>query len=145
MRLIDADALIIEFLRYPMILRHSGDFVAVNLDAIIHEVRKAPTIDPASLRPKGEWISVEDRLPGIYDKEPDWSVTVLFRTAQGHIYSGYRNIGRTQKSFYDDDWTPPYWLDESENLSFEEDEVTHWMPLPEPPNCGADMRGETRN
>jgi hypothetical protein len=22
------------------------------------------------------------------------------------------------------------------------DTVTHWMPLPEPPNCGADMRGE---
>lgn len=22
------------------------------------------------------------------------------------------------------------------------DTCTHWMPLPEPPNCGADMRGE---
>lgn len=20
--------------------------------------------------------------------------------------------------------------------------ITHWMPLPEPPNCGADMRGD---
>lgn len=80
-----------------------------------------------------EWISVKDRLPEIYEKEPDWSVTVLFRTIQGHIYSGYRNIGRLQKSFYDDDWTPPYWLDESENLTFEEDEVTHWQYLPQPP------------
>ena len=79
------------------------------------------------------WISVKDRLPEIYDKEPDWSVTVLFRTIQEHIHSGYRNIGRPQKSFYDDDWTTPYWLDESENLTFEEDEVTHWQYLPQPP------------
>ena len=80
-----------------------------------------------------EWIPVTERLPKVYDKDPNWTVTVLFRTIQGHIYSGYRNIGRPQKSFYDDNWTPPYWLDESESLSFEEDEVTHWMPLPQPP------------
>ena len=77
--------------------------------------------------------SVKDKVPEIYDKEPDWSVTVLFRTIQGHIHSGYRNIGRPQKSFYDDDWTTPYWLDESENLTFEEDEVTHWQYLSQPP------------
>lgn len=87
----------------------------------------------SALREQPQWISVEERLPEIYEKDPDWSVTVLFMTAQGHIHSGYRNIGRPQTSFYDDSWTPPYWLDESENLSFEEDEVTHWMPLPEPP------------
>lgn len=80
-----------------------------------------------------EWISVNDRLPEISDKDRDWSVTVLFRTAEGHIHSGYRNIGRPQASFYDDDWTPPFWLDESENLDFEDDEVTHWMPLPQLP------------
>lgn len=80
-----------------------------------------------------EWISVEERLPENCDKDPGWSVTVLFMTAQGHIHSGYRNIGRSQKSFYDGDWTPPYWFDESEVLCFEENEVTHWMPLPEPP------------
>lgn len=80
-----------------------------------------------------EWIPVTERLPDIYDKDPNWSQTVLFRTAEGHIHSGYRNIGRPQASFYDDDWTPPYWLDESERLSFEEDEVTHWMPMPAPP------------
>ena len=80
-----------------------------------------------------EWISVNDRLPEISNKDRDWSVTVLFRTAEGHIHSGYRNIGRPQASFYDDDWTPPFWLDESENLDFEDDEVTHWMPLPQLP------------
>lgn len=79
---------------------------------------------------ESKWISVEERIPDIYDKDPNWSQTVLFRTVYGHIHSGYRNIGRAQTSFYDDDWTPPYWLDESEDLSFEENEVTHWMPLP---------------
>lgn len=80
-----------------------------------------------------EWISVKDRLPKSYDRDPNWSETVLFRTTQGHIHSGYRYKGRTQTSFYDDDWSSPYWLDESENLSFEDEYVTHWMPLPEPP------------
>ena len=80
-----------------------------------------------------EWISVKDRLPEIDDKDYSRSVTVLFRTIQGHIHSGYRNIGSIKQSYYDDDCTPPYWLDESENLDFEENEVTHWMPLPQPP------------
>ena len=80
-----------------------------------------------------EWISVKDRLPKPFAKEPEWSETVLFRTITGRIYSGYRNQGRPQTSFYDDDWTPPYWLDESERIEVEDEYVTHWMPLPEPP------------
>ena len=87
----------------------------------------------SKLKEQRRWIPVTERLPDTYEKDPDWSTTVLFMTSQGHVHSGYRNVGRAQKSFYDDDWTPPYWLDESENLSFEEEEVTHWMPLPEPP------------
>ena len=99
-------------------------------DLIIQDLRR----ENAELRARvPEWISVSVRLPDIYDKDPNWSRTVLFRTAEGHIHSGYRNIGRPQASFYDDDWTQPYWLDESERLSFEEDEVTHWMLLPQPP------------
>lgn len=82
---------------------------------------------------KGEWISVEERLPKPDDKEPDFTEIVLFRTTQGHIYSGYRYIGRPQTSFYDDDWEPPCWLDESENVVLEEEYVTHWMPKPEDP------------
>ena len=79
------------------------------------------------------WISVKDRLPEPFAKEPEWSETVLFRTITGRIYSGYRNQGRPQTSFCDDDWTPPYWLDESERIEVEDEYVTHWMPLPEPP------------
>lgn len=79
------------------------------------------------------WINVKKRLPELCDKDPDWSVTVLFRTSLGHIYSGYRHKGIPQTSFYDDNWTPPYWLDESERLEFEDEDVTHWQPLLEEP------------
>ena len=80
-----------------------------------------------------KWIPVTERLPEISALDKEWSKTVLFRTTLGYIFSGYRCVGRPQKSFYDDDWTPPYWLNESEELEFEDDEVTHWMPLPQPP------------
>lgn len=71
-----------------------------------------------------EWISVNNMLPKIYDKDSDWSVTVLFRTTQGHIHSGRRKFGRHRMS---------YWVDEADNLFFSKEEVTHWMPLPQPP------------
>ena len=66
MRLIDADELIVEFLRYPMILRHSGDFVAVNLDAVIHEVRRAPTIEAEPVK-HGRWANSYDN-PVAFEK-----------------------------------------------------------------------------
>ena len=80
-----------------------------------------------------KWISVKDRLPKPCDKEPEWSETVLFRTITGRLYSGYRNQGKLPTSFYDDDWYPPYWMDESEQIEVEDEYVTHWMHLPEPP------------
>lgn len=43
--LIDRRALVAEFLTYPMVLRHCGDFVAINLDAVLLEIRRAPTVD----------------------------------------------------------------------------------------------------
>ena len=45
MRLGDLDELSKVFLRYPSMLRHSGDFIAVNLDAVLFEIRRSPTID----------------------------------------------------------------------------------------------------
>lgn len=116
MRLIDADTL-------QEYLFNKSFYSAIMVKAI----ENMPTINPY------EWISVEDRLPKPYDRDSDWSETVLFLTVQGHIHSGYRYKGRVQTSFYDDDWSSPYWLDESENLSFEEEKITHWMPLPTPP------------
>ena len=127
MRYIDADKLIDKI--FPIGLIDDGNYT-INAKAVKIAIDKMPT---AEVVPKSEWISVDERLPDLCDRDPDWSVTVLFRTTQGHLHSGYRYVGRAQTSFYDDSWSPPYWLDESENLSFEVDEVTHWMPLPEAP------------
>ena len=80
-----------------------------------------------------QWIPVTERLPKLCSEEPEWTETVLFRTITGRIYSGFRNQGRPQTSFYDDDWYPPYWMDESEQIEVEDEYVTHWMPLPQPP------------
>lgn len=73
----------------------------------------AQTIYDAGYRKQSEWISVEERLPDLYG-------TYLVYTYDNHIKLGYfceLVIG-----------LPP---------SFDDFAVTHWMPLPEPP----DMKG----
>lgn len=76
---------------------------------------------PESLRPK--WISVEDRLP----KNGYERVLVKIKDANNIIGSPDMDTDR---------YWHGRWVRWGEN-------VTHWMPLPEPPNCGADMRGAT--
>ena len=68
-----------------------------------------------------EWISVKDRLP-----KPDESImlcafgkSVGEGTYQGH--DGYHNVWKMYAV------CGTYW----------DDEITHWMPLPEPPKEGA--------
>lgn len=92
MRLIDADALPVKF---------DGHTVSVwqnDLDA-------APTVNPY------EWISVEDRLPKLYQG-------VLVYT-----WNGLNNV-----CWYGDDNS---W--HSESYVYDPEDVTHWMPLPAPP------------
>jgi hypothetical protein len=61
MRLIDADALIAAFLDYPKMLTFNGGFCAVNLDAVLLEIRKAPTIEAEPVR-HGRWVFEEDEV-----------------------------------------------------------------------------------
>lgn len=90
-------------------------FGAIELDdsqylAIQHEIEKLSTIDHESLRPKEEWISVKDRLP-----KPQTEVLAFRRGIM--YFAWYDNeIGK---------WSSDEW-----GLL---DAVTHWMPLPEPP------------
>lgn len=111
MRLIDADALPVSF---------DGHTVSVwkkDLDA-------APTINPY------EWISVEDRLP-----EPE--TPIKWRDRKG--YNSVRVLcvckqksGKIliKEGFYEkwEDNDKPYW-----RIPGSIDSVTHWMPLPAPP------------
>lgn len=60
-----------------------------------------------------EWISVNDRLP-----EKNLDVFALSNKNGGHIFVGYRG-------YISGDWM--------ENGSLHIGDVTHWIPLPEPP------------
>lgn len=91
---------------------------------------KMPTIDPETLRPMAEWISVKDRLPNSYEK-------VFVRLDH---WSGVD----TYLAFYDPErgWCDcgGYFEDGTNNdgepLTYETAgvNVTHWMPLPNPPD-----------
>lgn len=113
--LIDRQAALEELCRYCVYsdFEHCPDRCAE-----FRNISKLPTIDPESLRKKGEWISVKDRLP-------NYDTPVIICTDEKFVYAG-TIIGGTW--FLDNDsWT---------------ENVTHWMPLPEPPN--ADMRGDSK-
>ena len=77
----------------------------------------------ADVRPK--WISVEDELPGL---EQDVLVSVKIRL------KGDRNPRLVVARDYIN--TDGKWDNAGRSWRWE---VTHWMPLPEPPNCGAKM------
>ena len=90
MRHIDADALTQDLIRrgfYPAIVKRA--------------IEDAPTA-------KGEWISVDDRLP-----EKDGAYIVVGRNRTPHIAHFY-----TGKNGFSNPYT------------------THWMPFPEPPKGG---------
>lgn len=67
-----------------------------------------------------EWISVKDRLP-----EDDREVLAYYGFDNGDGYCGIRFPGVLTYLAFD---TQPHWQHESSGLR-----VTHWMPLPEPP------------
>lgn len=81
------------------------------LDQVLHDIQAMPT-----LIPQNEWIRVEDELPE--DKQ-----IVLFHQKNGFIYCAEYSAGSKLLS--------PAWF--VENDCWEAGEVTHWMPLPEPP------------
>lgn len=88
---------------------------------ILSEIHFAPTIDPVSLRAKGEWISVEDRLP-------EEHVTVLALCKNGAMFTGYCFCD------YCDDMRWKIHTALSSTKLLNKGRVSHWMPLPKPPN-----------
>ena len=73
---------------------------------VLEAIDAAPTIDPESLRPTAHWISVKDRLP-----EKDEYVLCFCNIGDG--FQAIFHYGKERK--------------------FNGTAVTHWMPLPEPP------------
>lgn len=112
MRLIDADALadkleqiISDYISHGMYL---SDF---DIRYAIDMVEDMPTLTPPN-----EWVRVEERLP-------ENGQIVLFHQKDGFIYCAEYFVGKELMS--------PEWL--IDNDSWNAKVVTHWMPLPAPP------------
>lgn len=92
-------------------------------------IDSAPTVDQRCLRPVEEWISVKDRLPDPYEKVlvrlDHWSGVDIYLA----FYDPKR--GWCDCGGYFEDGTN----NDGEPLTYETvgANVTHWMPLPEPP------------
>lgn len=124
MRLIDAEAF------RKALLIGASYLDEDTLMTVVNVLDCAPTIDSDSLRPKGEWISVEDRLP---QEGGAVCENVILFMDNGLVTVGWLNQ-ITNRGYY---------LDTINDVVIKAplSRFTHWMPLPEPPNSGADMRG----
>lgn len=115
-------------------------------------VMDAPAAQPEMKR--GEWISVEDRLP---ENEEDVIIAYAREGLRGDVYvcvgMAFHTDGKTttedsvytwQTDYIDMDYdedadayiVPEGWWESvsfGEEFSAVDDKVTHWMPLPEPP------------
>lgn len=65
-----------------------------------------------------EWVSVDERLPEI-------GIGIILHLDSGYIGTGYRSKSENNYNI---------WYLFQEDLNFENDKLTHWMPLPTPPN-----------
>lgn len=94
---------------------------------IVDEAKKAPIIDPESLRPTEEWISVKDRLP-----DPDEKVIVYNAENDStffarRIESCFKCWDAVTREFVNWRWIPYGYT------CITLDSVTHWMLHPKPP------------
>lgn len=85
------------------------------------DLMNLPTADVA---PRAEWISVEEMVPDC--EQGAESKAVLFITKQGFMYTGYYGCG----GIYHDRYFREY---KNSTEGYDISSVTHWMPLPEPP------------
>jgi hypothetical protein len=103
----------------------NGGFIGVNSEGMAREL-----YDDGYR--KQEWISVEDRLP-----EDTIPTDYKYKTIKVLVAIKEKNgiTIRTQKRFLDyayrDDERTAFWT-----WRFSAGNVTHWMPLPEPPKKG---------
>ncbi len=97
----------------------NNDTICALINGCVYDETDGSTRRPdCHLRPAPEWISVEERLP-------EQNIQCLIWTDKG--WCGFGSCG-----IYDGEaeWdTESYWVEE-DGL------VTHWMPLPEPPDGG---------
>ena len=111
-RPIDANAMLNELRPVSFEAEHSAVLLSDVSKMMREWVERQPT-----LAPPNEWVSVEERLPN--NKQ-----IVLFRQKNGFIYCAEYFAGNSLCS--------PSWFIDCD--CWEAKEVTHWMPLPAPPD-----------
>ena len=111
-RPIDANAMLNELKPVGFEAYHSAVLLSDVSKMMREWVERQPT-----LAPPNEWVSVEERLPN--NKQ-----IVLFRQKNGFIYCAEYFAGNSLCS--------PSWFIDCD--CWEAKEVTHWMPLPAPPD-----------
>ena len=96
-----------------------------NVEAVRWSVRALKFMQSLTLTPPNEWVSVEERLP---EGNGEYIVTACDEGCPAGEGIWYDTVV-VFAEYYDGCWT---WNDGTEyDLT---DIVTHWMPLPAPPN-----------
>ena len=154
-RMIDGDKLV-ENLRLiatcwsisPYVSKEKHNGAVDMFREVEREVKKAP-----ALTSPNEWVSVEERLPDAEKEVRLFCVTPYGYKYQCHGFYVPPGMHRDDSDYswdweccgqYDEDsgdyFVNPGWYESSHNWdgysAFEiADKVTHWMPLPAPPDC----------
>ena len=143
MRLIDADAFaekikeISSRNHYDKLLINKPLTVQDVLDSVIAELNgtgldgfeNCPTVEE---RPVAEWISVHDKIPKCGERVLLSLVEEVAEVNEKSIVIAYRDYKEWSEDEYE-------WIEEEGlgfKISYDENEVAAWMPLPEPPKEG---------
>jgi hypothetical protein len=121
-RLIDADALKKDLDAWVRVINKPQFY---NREETLHIIDKAPTVEPK----RGEWINVKERLPEYNPAGPAKAYWVAYDTNKGKqiqiaLYSDYMLATTTEC---------PSCVTWRDYTSSKIKNVTHWMPLPQPP------------
>ena len=136
-----------------MMLPHNGDMISS--EEVEQAIKDAPTVDAVEVV-RDMWIPVTDRLPeserivlvsaltkGFRHRHTLIAAHIGHHEATTEDYGWQEYEGDTE---YDEEedcfWIPECWwevnaVDGNENWILDSEyEVTHWMPIPEPPKVG---------
>lgn len=122
MRLIDAD----KFLKEILTAGIGKTIIEYSESDIGYMIRRQPTVDAAEVL-RNQWISVKDRLP---DEEGKY-IVIAYNGITIDILYFYKRYPYCNKGIRTD---RPVWCGYDDYGDFEVKSVTHWVPLPEPPD-----------